>query len=46
VALGRRDDVDVLISGDGGLLEAEVDGLKVLRPAEFLAMLSASEAQA
>jgi uncharacterized protein len=46
VALGRRTDVDVLVSGDGDLLEAELDGLKVLRPAEFLEMLSASEPQA
>jgi hypothetical protein len=34
-----------LVSGDGDLLEAEIDGLKVLRPAEFLEMLSASEPQ-
>jgi putative PIN family toxin of toxin-antitoxin system len=46
VALGRRSDVDVLVSGDGDLLEAELDGLKVVRPAEFLEMLSASEPQA
>ena len=46
VALGRRSDVDVLVSGDGDLLEAELDGLKVLRPAEFVEMLSASEPQA
>jgi predicted nucleic acid-binding protein len=46
VALGRRTDVDVLVSGDGDLLEAELDGLKVVRPAEFLEMLSASEPQA
>jgi putative PIN family toxin of toxin-antitoxin system len=46
VALGRRTDVDVLVSGDGDLLEAELDGLKVLRPVEFLEMLSASEPQA
>jgi uncharacterized protein len=43
VALGRRADVDVLVSRDGDLLEAELDGLKVLRPAEFLEMLSAPD---
>ena len=46
VALGRRSDVDVLVSGDGDLLEAELDGLKVVRPAEFLEMLLASEPRA
>jgi putative PIN family toxin of toxin-antitoxin system len=46
VALGRRSDVDVLVSGDGDLLEAELDGLKVVRPAELLAMLLASEPRA
>ena len=46
VALGRRSDVDVLVSGDGDLLEAEFDGLKVVRPAEFLEMLLASEPRA
>jgi hypothetical protein len=44
-ALGRRPDVDVLVSGDGDPLDAAVDGLKVVRPAEFLAMLLASESQ-
>ncbi len=43
VALGRRPDVDVLVSGDDDLLVAQVDGLKVVRPAEFLEMLAASE---
>jgi putative PIN family toxin of toxin-antitoxin system len=46
VALGRRTDVDVLVSGDGDLLDAEVDGLKVMRPVEFLEMLSTSEPEA
>lgn len=46
VALGRRPDVDVLVSGDDDLLAARVDGLKVVRPAEFLEMLSASEPEA
>lgn len=46
VALGRRTDVDVLVSGDGDLLEAELDRLKVLRPAEFLKIPSASEPKA
>jgi predicted nucleic acid-binding protein len=44
--LGRRTDVDVLVSGDGDLLDAEVDGLKVMRPVEFLEMLSTSEPEA
>ncbi len=46
VALGRRPDVDVVVSGDGDLLEAELDGLKVVGPAEFLEMLAASEPHA
>lgn len=46
IALGRLTDIDVLVSGDGDLLEAELDGLAVVRPAEFLAMLLASEPQA
>lgn len=46
MALGRRTDIDVLVSGDGDLLEAELDGLKVVRPAEFSEMLLASEPQA
>ena len=40
VALGSRPDVDVLVSGDDDLLGAKVEGLKVMRPAEFIEMLA------
>lgn len=40
VALARQPYVDVLVSGDRHLLEANVLGVKVLRTAEVLGLLS------